>query len=150
MRKVLSTFPSAYQILPTYPCVLDQDGTYIDALEDQSWLPEQQRPFLSVARSFRSELGQSSSVPAVSIFGYGLKTTLHVKIDRRPDGQWQGAEFLDDTAGDLSVPSGSAVLKGSEIHPVAQEHGALYADDDVRMRLKVELTRSTTWQRKKY
>jgi len=33
---------------------------------------------------------------------------------------------------------------------VAQEHGALYADDDVRMRLKVELTRSTTWQRKKY
>jgi pimeloyl-ACP methyl ester carboxylesterase len=150
MRKVLSTFPSAYQILPTYPCVLDQDGTYIDALEDQSWLPEQQRPFLSVARSFRSELGQSSSVPAVSIFGYGLKTTLHVKIDRRADGQWQGAEFLDDTAGDLSVPSGSAVLKGSEIHPVAQEHGALYADDDVRMRLKVELTRSTTWQSRKY
>jgi pimeloyl-ACP methyl ester carboxylesterase len=150
MRKVLSTFPCAYQILPVYPCIVDQDGTYIDALEDRSWLPEEQRPFLQAARAFRRELGQESSVPAVSIFGYGFKTTLRVKINRARNGQWREAEFVDDTAGDLSVPSGSAVLKGSEIHPVAQEHGALYVDDDVRMRLKVELTRSTTWQRRKY
>jgi pimeloyl-ACP methyl ester carboxylesterase len=148
MRAVLSTFPSAYQILPTYPCITDQNGDYIDVLEDESWLPEHQRPLLSAGRSFRRELGIVSSVPAVSIFGYGLKTKLRVKIDRRPDGQWQKAEFIEDTAGDQSVPSGSAVLKDSEIHPVLQEHGSLYVDDDVRMRLKVELTRSTTWQRR--
>jgi hypothetical protein len=52
--------------------------------------------------------------------------------------------FVDEVAGDLSVPAGSAVLKNSEIHPVYQEHGALYVDNDVKMRLKVELTRSTT------
>jgi pimeloyl-ACP methyl ester carboxylesterase len=149
MRAVLTTFPSSYQILPTYPCVIDQNGNQIDVLKDELWLPERQRPFLRAARSFQRELGTVSSVPAVSVFGYGLKTKLRVKIDRRPDGQWQKVEFVEDTAGDQSVPSGSAVLKGSEIHPVLQEHGSLYVDDDVRMRLKVELTRSTTWHRRK-
>jgi pimeloyl-ACP methyl ester carboxylesterase len=149
MRDVLATFPSAYQILPIYPCVIDQNGNTIDVLKDESWLPEHQRPFLSAARSFRRELGTVSSVPTVSIFGYGLKTKLRVEVHRRPDGGWQKLEFVEDTAGDQSVPSGSAVLKESEIHPVLQEHGSLYVDDGVRMRLKVELTRSTTWQRRK-
>jgi pimeloyl-ACP methyl ester carboxylesterase len=149
MRAVLATFPSAYQILPTYPCAFDQHGNQIDVLKDESWLPERQRPYLRAARSFRREVGTVSSVPTVSIFGYGLKTILRVKIDRGPDGQWQKVEFVEDTAGDKSVPSGSAVLRDSEIHPVLQEHGSLYVDDDVRMRLKVELTRSTTWQRSK-
>ena len=149
LRNVLATYPSAYQILPIYPCVTDQNGHYIDVLKDESWLPEHQRPFLSAARSFRRELGTVSTVPTVSVFGYGLKTKLRVKIHRRPDASWQEVEFVEETAGDQSVPSGSAVLKGSEIHPVLQEHGSLYVDDGVRMRLKVELTRSTTWQRRK-
>jgi len=146
MRKVLATFPSAYQILPIYPCAVDQNGETIDILKDESWLPEAQRPFLRAARSFRRELGTTSSVPAVSIFGYGLKTKLRINIHRGTDGPWQQVDFVEDKAGDQSVPSGSAVLKDSEIHPVLQEHGSLYVDDDVRMRLKVELTRSTTWQ----
>ena len=87
-------------------------------------------------------------MPSVSIFGYGLDTILHVKIHRAADGHWEKVDFVEDKAGDLSVPSGSAVLKKSEIHPVFQEHGSLYVDDDVKMRLKVELTRSTTWQRR--
>jgi pSer/pThr/pTyr-binding forkhead associated (FHA) protein/pimeloyl-ACP methyl ester carboxylesterase len=149
MRAVLATFPSSYQILPIYPCVVDQHGNHIDVLKDDSWLPEHQRPHLGAARSFRRELGTVSSVPAVSVFGYGLKTKLRVNVDRGPDGQWRKVDFVEDTAGDQSVPSGSAVLKDSEIHPVLQGHGSLYVDDDVRMRLKVELTRSTTWQRRK-
>ena len=142
MREVLATFPSAYQILPVYPCIVGQDGTYIDALKDESWLPEEQRPLLRAGRSFRRELGERSSVPTVSIFGYGLKTILRVNIRRRPDGRWNEVSFVEETAGDVSVPSGSAVLKDSEIHPVMQEHGFLFVDDGVKMRLKVELTES--------
>jgi pSer/pThr/pTyr-binding forkhead associated (FHA) protein/pimeloyl-ACP methyl ester carboxylesterase len=149
MRKVLSTFPSAYQILPIYPCAVDQNGNQIDVLKDESWLPEHQRPFLRAARSFRRELGTVSNVPTVSVFGYGLKTKLRINIHRGPDGPWQKVDFVEEMAGDQSVPSGSAVLKDSEIHPVLQEHGSLYVDDGVRMRLKVELTRSTTWQGRK-
>jgi pSer/pThr/pTyr-binding forkhead associated (FHA) protein/pimeloyl-ACP methyl ester carboxylesterase len=147
MRHVVSSFPSSYQILPVYPCITDQNDQYIDPLRDESWLPERQRPFLRAARAFRSELGIQASVPSVSIFGYGLKTMLRVKIHRQADGLWEKVDFIDDTAGDMSVPSGSAVLKNSEIHPVLQEHGSLYVDDDVKMRLKVELTRSTTWEK---
>jgi pimeloyl-ACP methyl ester carboxylesterase len=149
MRQVLATFTSAYQILPIYPCVTDQDGKRIDVYKDGSWLPEAARPLLDAGGSFWRELGTASSVPAVSIFGYGLKTKLRVKVDRGSEGQWRKVEFVEDMAGDLSVPSGSAVLRESEIHPVFQEHGSLYVDDDVKMRLKVELTRSTTWKRKK-
>ena len=148
LRSVLSTLVSAYQILPTYPSVSDQYGANIDLLNDDSWLPQHQRPLLKAARSFRRELGERSSVPAISVFGYGLKTKLHASIHRGSDGVWQKVEFTEDTAGDSSVPSGSAVLKDSEIHPVFQDHGSLYMDDDVRMRLKVELTRSTSWQRR--
>jgi hypothetical protein len=85
----------------------------------------------------------------VSVFGYGLKTKLRVTFHRQADGPWDSVDFVEDSAGDQSVPSGSAVLKDSEIHPVFQEHGSLYVDDSVRMRLKVELTRSTTWQGRK-
>jgi len=149
IRQVMSRYPTSYQILPIYPCVFDQYGRQIDVLEDQTWLPEGQRPFLQAARSFRNELGYRSSVPTVSIFGYGFKTAVRIQIERRPEGGWQKVSFVEELAGDLSVPAGSAVLKNSEIHPVFQEHGALYVDNDVKMRLKVELTRSTTLEGKK-
>ena len=149
MRQVLNTMPSSYQILPIYPCVFDQYGRQIDLLEDEGWLPENQRHFLGMTCSFRKELGFHASVPTVSIFGYGLKTVLRMKVNRRSDGSWEKMEPLDELGGDLTIPAGSAVLQNSEIHPVRQEHGSLYVDNDVKMRLKVELTRSTTWQRRK-
>jgi len=39
------------------------------------------------------------------------------------------------------VPERSAVLDGTEIHPVQQYHGSLFVDNDVKMRLKLELSR---------
>ncbi len=143
MREVLASFPSAYQILPTYPCIVGQNGTYIDALKDESWLPEHQRPLLRAGRSFRREIGERSSVPCVSIFGYGQKTISQINIRRKPNGQWNEVSFVEDTDGDVSVPSASAVLKETEIHPVMQEHGFLFVDDGVKMRLKMELTKSS-------
>jgi hypothetical protein len=43
--------------------------------------------------------------------------------------------------GDDAVPEVSGRLPLTEIHPVRQHHGALYADKDVKMRLKIELMR---------
>jgi len=104
---------------------------------------------LKIARGSRCELGIHSSVRPVSIFGYGYNTAVRANVERRPDGSWQKVSFVEKNAGDLSVPTGSAVLKDSEIHPVYQEYGALYVDNDVKMRLKVELTRSTTLEGKR-
>lgn len=140
MRQVLASFPSMYQILPTYPCAVDQTGRAIKVLEDETWLPERYRHLLRSAREFRRELRTRSSVPAVSIFGYGLKTVTGAKLVRDAEGELQKVNFTSESAGDSSVPQKSAVLAGSEIHPVQQYHGALYVDNDVKMRLKLELT----------
>jgi pSer/pThr/pTyr-binding forkhead associated (FHA) protein len=141
LRKVLATFPSAYQVLPAYSCVFDQRGQPIDVLSDESWLPEEQRPFLRSARAIRRELGARCCVRCVSVFGYGMKTITNVRVRRDAQGRWEKVDMTFEDGGDNTVPETSAVLKGSEIHPVQQYHGALYVDNDVKMRLKLELTR---------
>jgi hypothetical protein len=138
-REQLATFPSWYQILPTNQCVTHEDA-WLDVLGDDSWVPERHRPLLHDARRFREELGTHSSVPAVCVFGYGVRTIAGAAVERAPGGEITNVDlrFAD---GDGMIPQESAILPGAEIHPVQQQHGSLYVDDDVRMRLKLELTR---------
>ena len=143
LRRVVVTFPSSYQILPTYPCAVDQDGTPIHFLEDESWVTEDQVPLLRAAREFRRELGMSFSVPTLSIFGYGLKTLSGLTL-KRNNGAINDVVFNSEPNGDSGILVTSAILPGSDIHPVQQYHGALFADNDVRMRLKLELARVGT------
>lgn len=138
---VIKTFPSVYQILPTYPCAIDQDGQPIDLLVDEHWLPPEQIPLLRQARAFQAELGTRSSVPAVSVFGYGLETVTDLQVTRAGDGRWSKLDFQAKPSGDNRVPEHSAILNGSDVHPVQQGHGSLYVDNDVKARLKVELLR---------
>ncbi|HEX7977326.1 MAG TPA: FHA domain-containing protein [Gemmatimonadaceae bacterium] len=139
-REQLATFASWYQILPTNPCISD-GGTSLDVLGDDSWVPEQHRPLLHDARRFREELPTHSSVPAVCVFGYGIRTIAGASITRAAGGEILNADLRYTDAGDGMIPQESAILPGAEIHPVRQQHGQLYVDDDVRMRLKLELTR---------
>lgn len=142
LTEIIETFPTCYQILPLYPCGIDQNGNPFHFFEDESWVKEPWRPLLRMAREFRRELGTTSSVPTLSIFGYGLKTASQMKIQRASDGTFQ--KVLIDAApnGDSSVPENSAILPKTEIHPVKQYHGTLFNDNDVKMRLKLELSRS--------
>ncbi len=143
VRRAFSTYPSAYQLLPTYPAVFDAGGTPVDIYEDSGWASELQRPLIKGAAEFHRELGMRCSVPAISIFGYGLKTMTRMDVDKaKPGNGWQGVSILEEPLGDTSVPESSAILPGSEIHPVRQFHGALYDDNDVKMRLKLELIRN--------
>ena len=141
LRQLLSAMPAAYQLLPTRPCVEDRAGNPIDVLADESWMPPEARHLVRDARQFRRDLGMRSSVPTTSIFGYGLKTQLKLVVDRDDKGSWLDVKFDMDARGDDTIPEWSAVLDGSDIHPVRQRHGALYVDGDVKMRLKIELGR---------
>lgn len=141
LREALITYPAIYQILPHPPLVLDQMGQPIDLFAEPGWLLEEQRFHLRNAQVFRRELGATSSVPTISIFGYGLKTAASARVERTPGGVWQRVDFEMSEQGDASVPASSAVLSGSEVHPVQQHHGSLYVDNDVKMRLKLELGR---------
>ena len=93
------------------------------------------------AQKINRELPPASSVSTVCIFGYGLKTPSRVRLEKTATGDWRRLEVARESSGDTVVPEASAVLEGAEIHPVRQPHGSLHVDNDVKMRLKVELTR---------
>jgi hypothetical protein len=113
----------------------------LDVLADDTWVAEAHRPLLRNARRFRRELGKQTSVPAVCVFGYGVKTITGAAVERDASGALTSAEVVTAESGDGTIPETSAVLRGAEIHPVRQHHGSLYVDNDVKMRIKVELTR---------
>ena len=139
LTEIIETFPSCYQYLPHYSCGIDQNGMSINFLEDDSWLKTAYRPLLHAAREFHRELGKTSSIPTLSIFGYGLKTATQMRIQRDSSGAFQKVLIDVQPSGDSSVPEGSAILPRTEIHPVQQFHGTLFNDKDVKMRLKLEL-----------
>src|SRR3990172_4231898 len=136
LRQVLGTFPSSYQILPTYPCAIDQNSQPINMMEEENWLADAQRPLLRAARQFRQELGSRYSVPTVSVFGYGIPTIAGLHVQRDGSGQWVQVSYENKPSGDNTIPERSAVLPQTKIHPVSQHHGSLYVDNDVKMRLK--------------
>lgn len=142
LRRLLMTFPACYQILPTYACGVDQNGEAINFLEDESWLAEEHRPLLRAAREFRRELGMTSSLPTLSVFGYGVKTLAGLAV-KRVNGTISEVVYKSEPNGDGSILVTSAVVPGTDIHPVQQYHGSLFVDNDVRMRLKLELARMT-------
>jgi pSer/pThr/pTyr-binding forkhead associated (FHA) protein len=142
LRQVLATFYTSYQILPTYPCATNQKGEKANLFEMDDWLPEAQRPLLAAARQFRRQLSNHSSVPAVSIFGYGLKTITSLSFQRDSSGLMSDLVYWQEPLGDSTIPQSSAVLEGTEIYPVRQYHGSLFIDHDVKMLLKLELTRT--------
>jgi pSer/pThr/pTyr-binding forkhead associated (FHA) protein len=141
LRQVSLTFATSYQILPNYAAGVDQNGKKINFLEDDSWLDEKFRPLLRGGLEFRKELSRQATIPAVSIFGYGLKTISNVRVERGPGGEYRNIEYSSEPSGDSTILQSSATLAGSEIHPVQQHHGALFVDNDVKMRLKMELMR---------
>jgi pimeloyl-ACP methyl ester carboxylesterase len=141
LRNIIETFPSAYQILPDYAVGSDQHGKKINFLEEEGWLDPKYRPLLKLGRDFRKELRPSASISSISIFGYGIKTISDVSIRRDAAGKIESVNYLRENIGDGSVLEQSAFLQGSEIHPVHQNHGSLFVDNDVKMRLKLEMIR---------
>ena len=142
LRQIMLTFPTSYQILPDYEVGTDQHGKKINFLAEDTWLAPQYLPLLKMGRDFRNELGTTASIPSVSIFGYGIKTIADVTVTRDEQGKLVNVEYMRRDIGDGTILEQSAFLPGSDIHPVHQNHGSLFVDNDVRMRLKLELTRS--------
>jgi pSer/pThr/pTyr-binding forkhead associated (FHA) protein len=141
-QRAIASLPSVYTMLPNYVAVFDSARQPIDVYRDERWCPEEQRPLLRNALAFRQELGAKASVSTVCIFGYGLHTpTRAVLVGSKGDGGWERVRMSTEKKGDNTVPEVSGRLPGTEMHPICQHHGALYADNDVKMRLRLELTR---------
>jgi pSer/pThr/pTyr-binding forkhead associated (FHA) protein len=139
LRKVISTFHTSYQILPVYACGVDQFGQSYNFMKDDGWLAPEQKALWQAARDFKRELGLTTSVPTTCIFGYGQKTVDRIKLHRNPDEKITQSVYESKSNGDGSVPENSAILDGADFHPVHQLHGVLFVDNDVKMRLRLEL-----------
>jgi len=139
LRKVISTFYTSYQILPVYDCGVDQFGKPYNFMKDDGWLAPEQLSLWQTAREFKRELGLSTSIPTTCIFGYGQKTVDRIKLNRNTDNRIVQSVYESKTNGDGSVPENSAILEGADFHPVHQLHGVLFVDNDVKMRLRLEL-----------
>lgn len=139
LRNVISTFETSYQILPVYSCGVDQFGQTFNFMKEDTWLHPEQKPLWQAAREFKRELGSATNVPTTCIFGYGQKTVDRIKLLRKPDGKLSNSVYETRANGDGSVPENSAVLQGADFHPVHQLHGVLFVDNDVKMRLRLEL-----------
>ena len=140
-QRAIASAPSVYTMLPTYPSVFDSYKNPIDLYHDENWCPEEYRGHLRNAVAFRRELGTKCRVPAICIFGYGIQTPTRATLENRNStGGWDQIRFMLEDKGDSTVPEESAYLPSAEIHPVHQHHAALYMDNDVKMRLKMELT----------
>ncbi len=141
IRSAISTFQGAYQLLPTYPTVFDRAGNPIDMFADPRWADQPFHEFVRDARMFRSELSPSARLPTLCIVGYGNTTVTRAVVDVDDEGRWQQIEFIETDEGDSTIPVASAILEGADFHPVQQSHGALFVDNDVKFRLKLELTK---------
>jgi pSer/pThr/pTyr-binding forkhead associated (FHA) protein len=139
IRTLLLSAPSVYQVFPRYPCVFDRRGEALDVFADESWLAPEYRGILRSAAEFFAALSPQPRVPTLCIFGYGQPTTSRVIVERRETG-WEMLRYEITPTGDETVPEESAILEGSDLHPVRQRHGALFTDPDVQRRLRYELT----------
>ena len=141
IRDAIVTFPSAYQLLPIYPAVFGPNDQAVDIFADSRWVQEPYRGYIADAHKFRSELSPTARIPTLCIVGYGNKTISKANVSIGEDGRWQNVSFVEDPEGDATIPVNSALLEGAEFHPVQQSHGALFVDNDVKFRLKLELTK---------
>lgn len=143
VRKLVMRFPSFYQLLPAFPAVhFDTGEAFMPLASEPDWLAPEYRAPLEGAAAFRRLLDFSEanlSVPSTCIFGYNQKTLASMTVTRERSGSLRPIAEQQSLAGDGMVTESSAVLTDSEIHPVIQQHGALYSDADVLRRLRYEL-----------
>ncbi len=141
VKKLMSHFPSVYQMMPAFPSIRFENGDVFFPYDDDSWLPDDCKTFLADGRTFRKSLRDTErmEIPTTCVFGYGQRTLVELVVRRERDGSLKALQEIFDDAGDDAVMEASAVLDRAEIHPVQQRHGALYTDKDVQRRLRYEL-----------
>jgi pSer/pThr/pTyr-binding forkhead associated (FHA) protein len=142
LHEALLSMPSAYQLLPQYPAAYGPNGKLIDLHKDTSWAKPAYRHLVRGAREFHEEIGKSISVPTTCIFGYGVKTVTRIQVDELGADGWKKVRFVLEHAGDNRVAERYSYLDGADIHPVKQYHGCLWNDNDVKMRIRLELLKS--------
>jgi pSer/pThr/pTyr-binding forkhead associated (FHA) protein len=138
VRTFSLSLPSTYEILPRYDCVFTRQGEAVDLFADPNWLPAEGHPLLAAAQAFLDSLQPRATIPTLCVVGYSRPTISRIIVERAGPG-WKIVRLEMEPIGDGGVVEQSAMLDGAEVHPVRQDHGALFSDPDVHRRLGYEL-----------
>ncbi|MFN8475278.1 MAG: CHAT domain-containing protein [Anaerolineae bacterium] len=140
-RKVVRSWPCAYQLLPHVdPFLRGPSNENVKLTGDLEWLDDQQRTLLDDGLRFTTELDKATSVETLCFFGRGQPTNTEAVLHTDSVGDWERIDWNTTDAGDGTVPERAAVLPGSrEELPFAVTHGEIYVNPDVLEKLQWEL-----------
>ncbi len=139
MRRMLSTFPSVFQLLPAPPDLFPHDRHYpvnFDVYSEQAWrMASIRQEYLDGGKRLHELLaGDDHPVPTVQIAGCHLDTI--VDIERQFESGDKPKlniirEKTGSDSGDATVPLWSARLPGAAMYYVQEVHRDLPKNGDV-------------------
>ena len=139
MRRMLSTFPSVFQLLPAPPDLFPRDRHYpvnFDVYDEQAWrMASIRQEYLDGGKRLHELLaGDDHPVPTVQIAGCHLDTI--VDIERQFESGDKPKlniirEKTGSDSGDATVPLWSARLPGAAMYYVQEVHRDLPKNGDV-------------------
>ncbi|MEZ4770498.1 MAG: alpha/beta fold hydrolase [Caldilineales bacterium] len=139
MRRMLSTFPSVFQLLPAPPDLFPRDRHYpvnFDVYDEQAWRMDSIRQdYLDGGKRLHELLaGDNHPVPTVQIAGCHLDTI--IDVEREFDGTGRSKlniirEKTGADSGDATVPLWSARLPGADMYYVQEIHRDLPKNKEV-------------------
>ena len=139
MRRMLSTFPSVFQLLPAPPDLFPHDRHYpvnFDVYDEQAWrMASIRQEYLDGGKRLHELLaGDDHPVPTVQIAGCHLDTI--VDIERQFESGDKPKlniirEKTGSDSGDATVPLWSARLPGAAMYYVQEVHRDLPKNGDV-------------------
>ncbi len=143
-KKVLRTFPSAYQLIPwAKPFIVDVLNDPVNPYQDTGWLDENdpnQKNMLLDAWQFNQDLGNHLSIDTVNFFGRKQKTTNLGILYKGPKNQWKDIQWVMEEPGDGTIPVHSAVYQDATVnYPFSVGHGDIYVNPRVMDILEWEL-----------
>ena len=139
MRRMLSTFPGAFQLLPAPPDLFPKDRHYplnFDVYKAGDWhMSSVRQDFLDGGRQLHELLaGDDHPVPTIQIAGCHMDTIIDVErvFDRDEHPRLNIIrEKTGGDSGDATVPLWSARLPGAEMYYVQEVHRDLPKNSDV-------------------
>lgn len=140
MRRMLSTFPGAFQLLPAPPDLFPSGRPYplknFDVYDERAWrLASVRQDFLDGGKRLHELLaGADHPVPTIQIAGCHMETITDVEMqfdrDDRPRLDIVRTKTGADS-GDATVPLWSATLPGADMYYVQEVHRDLPKNSDV-------------------
>lgn len=141
-RDLFRTFPSIYQLIPSYdPFLRGLNNEAVDPFTSLGWLKnDREKAMLEDGKKFNQDLGTTLSVETLCFFGRKTPTTTYGVVRFAAGDRWDSIAWTATEAGDGTISERSAVHpQAKQKLPFAVSHGDIYVTPAVLEFLQWEL-----------